>query len=260
VVPSKRSRGNADVLQAHSGFLSVDGATVGVSAPTAAPPWLGDAGRAELTRLDVDFLAFGLSVLTPQLVRIDRVIHHEGEVNDAPATMHSHCASLLAVWGTARAPTVVDLGECLCIGKRLLPLPSRYGRRFAVHAIALHDQVAAFGVISSSRLWPDTAQARLRVLDFTEGFHRFMRSTPTPGSPAEQVAQDSLDWFSFSAREVQILRLLARGLSNKLIARVLGSSPNTIRNQIHAVFRKAAVSNRTELAVRAARSTQAPAE
>jgi DNA-binding NarL/FixJ family response regulator len=45
---------------------------------------------------------------------------------------------------------------------------------------------------------------------------------------------------------------LAVGMSNKQIARELGSSPNTVRNQIYAVFRKAGVSNRTELALRVA--------
>jgi len=83
-----------------------------------------------------------------------------------------------------------------------------------------------------------------------------MRSLPAPRA-AHAITAESLDWFTFSAREVQILKLLARGLSNKLIARELGSSPNTIRNQIHAVFRKTAVSNRTELALRAARLMRA---
>ncbi len=41
-------------------------------------------------------------------------------------------------------------------------------------------------------------------------------------------------------------------MTNKQIARELGSSPNTVRNQIYAVFRKAGVSNRTELALRVA--------
>ena len=60
-----------------------------------------------------------------------------------------------------------------------------------------------------------------------------------------------LDWYVFTQREVDILRLLAQGMSNKQIARELGSSPNTVRNQVHAVFRKAGAVNRTELALRA---------
>ena len=62
----------------------------------------------------------------------------------------------------------------------------------------------------------------------------------------------AFDWYRFTTREIEILKLVASGLSNKLIARELGSSPNTVRNQIYAVFRKAEVSNRTELALRVA--------
>ncbi len=257
-MPAGQLREHNEVLQVSS--ESVSGNEGGASArqPSGPPVWIDDASRADLARLKVDFLAFGSSVLTPQSVRIADVIHQEGDVNDPAATMHSHCASLLAMWGTVRAPTVVDLGECLCIGKRLLPRASRHGRRFAVHAMALQDELAAFGVISSNKPWPETSQAKSRIHSLTENFHNFMRSssacakgnTPLP-SPKD------LDWFSFSAREVQILQLLARGLSNKMIARELGSSPNTIRNQIHAVFRKTAVSNRTELALRAAWLTRA---
>jgi len=223
--------------------------------PEACRPVL--AKRPEPDLLAVDFLAVGVCVLAPYSVHIAKVLHHEGEVHDEPATLQSHCASLLAVWGTMRAPTVIDLGECLCIGKRLLPLPSRHGRRFAVHAISLQGDEAVFGVISSQQPWPDAALAKARVRELTESVHRRpMRSLPAPRA-AHAITAESLDWFTFSAREVQILKLLARGLSNKLIARELGSSPNTIRNQIHAVFRKTAVSNRTELALRAARLMRA---
>jgi DNA-binding CsgD family transcriptional regulator len=214
------------------------------------------AARQQLDQLAVDFLAVGVCVLGPQSVRIAQV-RHEGEVHDAPATLQSHCASLLAVWGTVRAPTVIDLSECTCIGKRLLALPSRHGRRFAVHAIALHDDEAVFGVISSQQPWPDAGQAKSLVRDLTESAHQAMHPKLSPRAAAPALpAQESLNWFTFSAREVQILKLLARGMSNKLIARELGSSPNTIRNQVHAVFRKTAVSNRTELALRAASLVQ----
>lgn len=50
-----------------------------------------------------------------------------------------------------------------------------------------------------------------------------------------------------SARELEIVELVARGLSNKEISTVLGSSANTVRNQLHAIFRKLSISCRTEL-------------
>jgi DNA-binding CsgD family transcriptional regulator len=48
-------------------------------------------------------------------------------------------------------------------------------------------------------------------------------------------------------REYQIVELLERGLTNGEIATVLGRSPNTVRNQLAAVFRKLHVSTRSEL-------------
>lgn len=71
-----------------------------------------------------------------------------------------------------------------------------------------------------------------------------------------EAQQDTgLNWYQFTSREVDILKLVAAGNSNKQIARELGSSPNTVRNQIHALFRKAEVTNRTELALRVAAAT-----
>ncbi|MFN7881775.1 MAG: response regulator transcription factor, partial [bacterium] len=207
----------------------------------------GELGRLE--GLAVDFLAIGLCELGRRSVRITQVLHHEGEVHDDPSTLQSHCASLLAVWSTLRAPTVIDLGDCMCIGKRLLALPSRHGRRFAVHASTLRGDESVFCVISSMQPWAEGAEAKALTEALTHKVHQCLGSRPAPRVAAVASAEDRLDWFAFSAREIQILELLARGLSNKHIARELGSSPNTIRNQIHAVFRKAAVSNRTELAL-----------
>lgn len=55
-----------------------------------------------------------------------------------------------------------------------------------------------------------------------------------------------------SARERQVVTLVARGLQNKEIALAIGTSPNTVRNQLAQIFGKTGVSSRTELAVWAA--------
>jgi RNA polymerase sigma factor (sigma-70 family) len=52
-----------------------------------------------------------------------------------------------------------------------------------------------------------------------------------------------------SAREREILTLLARGLSNKEIGVQLGLSPFTIRNHLARIFEKLQVRSRTEAAV-----------
>lgn len=66
---------------------------------------------------------------------------------------------------------------------------------------------------------------------------------PTPGSPAE----------AFSERELEVLRLLARGYSNPEIARQLYLAPGTVRNYVSVILQKLGVPDRTQAAVAAVR-------
>ena len=56
-----------------------------------------------------------------------------------------------------------------------------------------------------------------------------------------------------SDREIEILRLVATGVSNKEIAVKLAISPNTVKVHLRNVFTKAGVSSRTEAALLAVR-------
>lgn len=49
-----------------------------------------------------------------------------------------------------------------------------------------------------------------------------------------------------TAREMEVLRLLARGLTNREIASVYGISPSTVKNQVSSLLAKLEVSDRTE--------------
>jgi RNA polymerase sigma factor (sigma-70 family) len=52
-----------------------------------------------------------------------------------------------------------------------------------------------------------------------------------------------------TAREQEVLRLIARGYSYKEIARELTISPKTVETHVSAVLRKLQLSNRHELTV-----------
>lgn len=54
--------------------------------------------------------------------------------------------------------------------------------------------------------------------------------------------------LNLSAAEYRAARLAAEGLQYKEIARQLGVSPATVRNQLHSAYRKLGVSNKTALA------------
>jgi DNA-binding NarL/FixJ family response regulator len=54
-------------------------------------------------------------------------------------------------------------------------------------------------------------------------------------------------------RELQVLRLIARGLTNRQIAEVLGLAEATVKAYCRQLFRRLGVCNRTEAAIWAAR-------
>lgn len=58
--------------------------------------------------------------------------------------------------------------------------------------------------------------------------------------------------LSITAREHQVLTLVAKGSSNKEIARELGVSPNTVKSQLASLYQKLGAGRRT-LAVQKAR-------
>lgn len=58
---------------------------------------------------------------------------------------------------------------------------------------------------------------------------------------------------SLTARETEVLQLLAEGLPNKLIAQRLNISANTVKFHINAILSKLEVQSRTEAVIRATR-------
>lgn len=71
--------------------------------------------------------------------------------------------------------------------------------------------------------------------------------TVAPAAPA----RPSGNVGGLSGREVEVLRLVAKGWTNERIADELFLSPRTVQTHLTNVFRKIAVDNRTE-AVRVA--------
>jgi DNA-binding NarL/FixJ family response regulator len=84
-----------------------------------------------------------------------------------------------------------------------------------------------------------TGQAQLSASAATSLVHEL--TTP---APQEQL----------STRELDVLRLLARGRSNKEIARELGVEENTVRSHMHHVLRKLGLPSRTQAALYAVRT------
>ena len=69
--------------------------------------------------------------------------------------------------------------------------------------------------------------------------------------PAEQPI--SADRLGLTPRQVDVLRMLVDGGSNKLIARALELSPSTVKSHLEAIFQRLQVNSRTQAVVAAAR-------
>jgi pimeloyl-ACP methyl ester carboxylesterase/DNA-binding CsgD family transcriptional regulator len=73
---------------------------------------------------------------------------------------------------------------------------------------------------------------------------RFLRDHPVAGNFATDFAE-------LTARERELLELIARGLANEEIAKRLSLSAKTVRNHINSIFGKLGTSNRAQAIVRA---------
>ncbi len=94
---------------------------------------------------------------------------------------------------------------------------------------ALHDIVAGKTIIA-----PELAGVLARVVTSGE-------TPPEEEKPSQ--------FSSLTARETEILCLLAEGQSNKVIARNLGISDGTVKLHVKAILRKLSVHSRVEAAV-----------
>jgi len=79
------------------------------------------------------------------------------------------------------------------------------------------------------------------------------RASERPGVPAADAARRSADDIGLSPRQVDVLRMLVEGKSNKLIARDLAMSESTVKTHLEALFRRLSVNSRTQAVVAAAR-------
>jgi DNA-binding NarL/FixJ family response regulator len=73
---------------------------------------------------------------------------------------------------------------------------------------------------------------------------RLLRATPT-------IADDAMPIEALTARELEVVRLMAGGYSNKEIAHALGTAEGTIKNQVSSILAKFGVRDRTRAVLKA---------
>ena len=73
-----------------------------------------------------------------------------------------------------------------------------------------------------------------------------IRLTRSRGSPTFEINQQAIAQLGLSDRELEVLRLLADGQTNKEMARRLSLSPNTIKTHLANLYGKLDASRRTQ--------------
>ena len=110
-------------------------------------------------------------------------------------------------------------------------------------------RAGARGYVTKSITGPELADAIRRVADgdavFSPRLAGFVLDA-FGGSAEAPVVDEELD--RLSAREREVLRLIARGYAYKEVARELFISIKTVETHVSAVLRKLQLSNRHELA------------
>jgi len=99
-------------------------------------------------------------------------------------------------------------------------------------------------------LWPDV-RAEIQVVKgrsapLIRAF--FLVHFSQPKALASTAA--ALDLSRLSPRELAVIRLVASGKTNREIGKALHKSPATIKNQLHAVFKKLGLTRRMQLAAK----------
>lgn len=146
------------------------------------------------------------------------IVSCEMDVDDAVERIliSSPCSRLIAFAASDEDPCLFDALQAGAIG-------------FVTPEMPL-DGVA--GILRSAAIGETVLPADFarRILDRLQPRRRF--------APTHVVPRELTD------RELEILRLLMRGLANAEIARKLGVSTNTVKNHLHSIYRKLGVTSR----------------
>jgi len=91
----------------------------------------------------------------------------------------------------------------------------------------------------------DVASGKTLVMSMTAGAGETLRMEATEFPSNERPS-------TLTARELEVLRLIARGMSNREIADSFGTSEGTVKNQTSSILQKLGVRDRTRAVLKAA--------
>lgn len=123
-------------------------------------------------------------------------------------------------------------------------------RTIILYALALAVAVAALEWLEyryATRAFSTEIYIALLAAGFVAlGIWAGRRMTPQPAGGAFRRNEQAIRSLGLTARECEILELLASGQSNKEMARTLSISPNTVKTHLARVYEKLEVERRVQ--------------
>ena len=135
------------------------------------------------------------------------------------------------------------------MGKTYLRYGLIYGGALALVAAALQWAQYRYALM---RMPGEVYIAFVAAIFIAIGVWVGLKLTPKPTSTVFERNEKAIESLGLTRRECEILDHLAKGASNKEIARTLGLSPNTVKTHIANLYMKLEVTGRGK-AVEAAR-------
>ena len=140
-----------------------------------------------------------------------------------------------------------------CVKEKWIADPRGAGHWREVHAYPVHDESGE--VVSAVRIGFDITERKRRQsrrTRYIESLEKALKDV-TAGLSRRSPLDDESRPSDLTDRELEVLGLMAEGLTNAQIARVLCVSPHTVKSHAVHIFNKLGVNDRTQAAVKAAR-------
>ncbi|HEU5103018.1 MAG TPA: LuxR C-terminal-related transcriptional regulator [Roseiflexaceae bacterium] len=206
-----------------------------------------EPGRPRLTAYDYDRFALAEILIAQGRLKAARDAV-ERLLDDAEATNHGR----FVIWSLVLRALILqaqgDLLAALASLQRALGLaePEGYVRVFVDHGAAI---VALLRETRAQGIAPEYVETLLRAFPGTES--QGARTAHIKPSASVLSPQPSILAEPLSARELDVLRLLASGMDNAQIARALSVAVSTVKSHINHIFGKLGVGSRLEAVLRA---------
>jgi len=111
----------------------------------------------------------------------------------------------------------------------------------AIYGVLIAILFAGLGIWLGTRLLAPRERIRERIVD------RIVEvPAPAPPAPSPEAADTARERLGITRRELEILELVARGLSNREIGETLFVSENTVKTHCSRAFDKLGARRRTE--------------